>query len=92
MPVSSIIQGDVNSFKLSEASPIEVVEAPKSVPNEEKFKIAKFKLPVSDNCKRKSETITIKSLCEQVTDIIHSTVQAVGDRKVKVKIKVELLY
>ena len=45
--VAAIIQGDVNEKKLSEAVQMEVVPQVESISIEEKFKLPKFKLPVS---------------------------------------------
>ena len=86
-----IIQGEVIPIKLSEASPMEIVESPKSVTLEEKCKLEKFKLPIDTiECKESGESDD-KDIAKNVSDVIQSAVNAVGKRRAKLTIEVELL-
>ena len=90
MAVSKIIQGDVCEKKLSEAPEMEVVEQPKELSNDEKFKLKPLKLPVIVHNPQAESDVTEKSN-EDVGSIIQKAIKAVGARKAKLKIEVELL-
>ena len=83
MEASSIIQGEVQPVKLSQADPMVVVELPKLESNEEKIKLETFELPVitkNDSKIDKSEHV------EEVSQIVEMTMQSVDNCKVKVTI------
>ena len=89
MHASSIIQGEVKPIKLSEASPMEIVESPKSVPLEEKCKLERLTLPISkteykENCENEDKIIE-----KNVSDVIQSAVSAVGKHRAKLSIEVK---
>ena len=90
MRVSSVIQGDVPPIKLSEASPMEIVQVPKPISNEEKCKLERLELPIQVEKSNKIE-LEEGSSGENVGNIVKSTVDAIGNRKAKVTIHVELL-
>ena len=87
MHLSSIIQGDVTPIKLSQAELMAVVDEVPKKSNEEKFVLPKLKLPVAINKEGKSD----ESKANTVKDVIESAIQAVGNRRAKVKVEVELL-
>ena len=86
MEVSGIIQGEIGEIKLSQAEPMHVVEVPKEASIEEKFKLPKLVLPIGT----KSE-VEKKQNSENVCEMIQTAVSAVGSRKAKLTIHVELL-
>ena len=87
MSVSSIIQGDVQPFKLSQAEGMQVVQEDKPISNQEKFMLPKFELPVMSKKHEEAEGDSII----QVSNVIESAVQAVGNRKAKITVQVEML-
>ena len=87
MEVSKIIQEDIKPIKLSEASPMEIVESPKKVTLEDRCKLEKLVLPIKvEKTQESGET----EICNKVSTIINSAIEAVGDRKAKLTIQVEL--
>ena len=87
MKASSIIQGDVPPVLLSQAKAMEVVESPKEVNLEEKFKLPKFELP----CKTSIVSEEGASCSKNVSEIVEGVIRAVGNRKVKLKIELEFV-
>ena len=86
MDLSSVIQNGVRDIKLSQADHMEVMEVSKDVSVDEKFKLPKLKLPISS---QESEEGDAKS--ENVTEIIQNTIKAVGNRRARLTIEVELM-
>ena len=93
MDASAIIQGDILEPKLSQAEPMEVVYDESKVTNGQKFKLPKFELPVKckkqETCIERIEKDSTKSC--QIASVIESAINAVGNRKAKLTIEVELL-
>ena len=89
MHVSSIIQGDVVPVKLSQAEPMSVVLDSKKV-SDEKFKLPKFKLPINVKKHESSLNDGVRPSSE-VGEMIQNVVEAVGNRRAKITMEVELL-
>ena len=88
LEASSIIQGEIVPIKLSQSEPMMVVDVPQSVSNEQKFKMEKLdlaKLVKSDVKEKTGGTVNT------VTNVVESAIQAVGNRRAKLTIHVELL-
>ena len=89
MRASGIIQGEIAPIRLSQAAPMEVVYPDKIVGNEEKFKLEKLLLPINVKTKNENEESNIEDMSRNVTSLINSAVQSVGQRKAKITIEVE---
>ena len=93
MALSSIVQGNVNEVKLSQSEPMQVVDDVKSVSNEEKCKLPKLVLPVkmstvTKNCECKANS---NEQAVAVGNLVESAVHAIGNRRAKVTIEVQLM-
>ena len=89
MGLSNIIQGSHNVPNLSQAEPMMVVNEPKKVSDEEKFKLPELQL-VSTVCKKSEGDREIECSRQNVGEIIENTIKAIGNRKAKLTIHVEL--
>ena len=90
MAVSDVIQG--NAPKLSQANPMEVVPVPSQPSNEVKFVLPKLQLPVQvvKSSEVVGETVPNRDLAQNVSEVIKNAVTAIGTRKAKLTIEVEL--
>ena len=93
MSLSEIIQGDVPVVKLSQAPPLEIVDAPKVATLEEKCALPKLVLSQESCGKGLDVSEPETALCTEgaVGDLLKSTMNVVGNRKAKLTIQVELL-
>ena len=92
MHLSEIIQGDVEPIKLSQVQSMEVVEAPKTISNEDKFKLPKFVLPVNVKNDIESKECKRNEKFNEVHDVLETAIKAIGSHKAKVTVQVELLH
>ena len=88
MGASSVIQGDLKPKKLSEADQMQIVESPNIAPNEKKFSLPKL---VFNNSDRIEEKVDEPEKTGEINDLIETAVRAVGNRKAKVTVQVELM-
>ena len=72
----------------SQAEAMEVVDAPKPVSNDQKFKLPKFVLLMNkDKVKNKQESYE-GARADDVSNVIDLAIKAVGNRKAKVIVQV----
>ena len=90
MTVSEIIQG--NGPKLSQASPMGIVEDQPKVADEVKFALPKFEMPIkiTQSVSEIGKDPSSSEIACKVSDVIKNAVTAVGKRRAKVTIEVEL--
>ena len=89
MGLSDVIQGAPKAVKLSESSPMSVVEPPKPLSDEEKFKLPKVQLFGNAEESNVVEGKVITQ-AKTVSDVIESTIKSIGNRRAKLTIHVEL--
>ena len=89
MGLSDVIQGVANQVKLSQSPGMEVVTPPKEVSDEEKFRLPKLELAGKVEYESKSEKI-VEGTSANVSEIIENTIKAIGNRRAKLTIHIEL--
>ena len=85
MHLSNMLQGGVHERKLSEAPPMQVVEDVKNISIEEKFKLPKL---VINKCDKSEQELGNST---EISNIIESSISAVGDRKAKLMFQIEIV-
>ena len=90
MNASSIIQKGVKEMKISEAAPMEVVETPSVVKDEDKFKLPKFKLLIASKSDVNGKGPNT-AVSDSVGQLVENAIRAVGNRKDKITLEVELM-
>ena len=91
MNLSEIVQGDVKEVKLSQADQMQIVEPPKALSDYQKFSLPKLILPVQAEDVEGAEGNQEISNSGQISEILKSAIKAVGGRKAKITMEVELL-